>query len=65
MSSRHDVRFAPKPCIETKACNNDDRAALHDSLRSPAQVPKMERQTLPSSYKFGLTRPLPFVQLRK
>ena len=45
----HGSLTRTRPCIETKACKSDDRAALHVSVLSPAQVPRMERQTLPSS----------------
>lgn len=48
-----------RPCIETSAWRSEDREGLHDSLRSPSQVPRIDRHTLPSSYKFGLTLPFP------
>jgi hypothetical protein len=38
--------------METKACSRDDREGLHDSFRSPAQVPRIDKQTFPSSYRF-------------
>lgn len=38
--------------METNACSRDERAALQISFLSPDQVPRMDRQTLPSSYRF-------------
>ena len=38
--------------METKAWSSDDREGLHDSFRSPAHVPRMDKQTFPSSYRF-------------
>lgn len=38
--------------METRAWSSDDREGLHDSLRSPAHVPRMDKQTFPSSYRF-------------
>lgn len=41
-----------RPCIETRAWRRDDLAGLQDSFLSPAQVPRMDKHTFPSSYKF-------------
>ena len=41
-----------RPWMETRACSSDDREGVHDSFLSPAQVPRMDKQTFPSSYKF-------------
>src|SRR5258708_7731777 len=41
-----------RPWIDTRACNNEDRVALHVSFLSPAQVPRIDKQTFPSSYRF-------------
>ena len=38
--------------METRAWSSDDREGLHDSFRSPAHVPRMDKQTFPSSYRF-------------
>lgn len=35
--------------METKAWSNDDLAGLHDSFLSPAHVPRIDKQTFPSS----------------
>jgi len=51
--------------METRAWSNEDLDGCHVSLFSPDQVPRMDKQTFPSSYKFGFTRPFPFVQLIK
>jgi len=52
--------------IETRTCSSVLFAGLQLSLRSSVcHVPSRLRQILPSSYKFGLTGPLPLVQLWK
>jgi hypothetical protein len=38
--------------METRAWSSDDREGLHDSFRSPAHVPRIDKQTFPSSYRF-------------
>ena len=51
----HGSFSSTRPWIDTNACRRDDRAALHDSLLSPAHVPRIDKHTLPSSYRFGFT----------
>lgn len=41
-----------RPWMETRAWRSEDLEGCHVSLFSPDQVPRMDRQTFPSSYKF-------------
>lgn len=69
-SQWYGLRTNTRPEIETKTWRSDDLLGLasawfeptthfHVSLLSPCHVPKIDRHTLPSSYRFAAVRRVP------
>ena len=56
-SQNHGSFTSTRPCIDTSTCSNELDLGVQLSLLSPCHVPRMLKQILPSSYRFGLTRP--------